>query len=134
MSDTPQSFDAESRRKEWIARLAPLMETIGQWAAEQGWPISDQPREISERLLGTYQAPGLRVRTPSGDLLVEPVARHVIGGDGRVDLTAWPSLNRVKLVGHDDGWRVFTDSNLAWPKPWCKDTFLELARGLAAAA
>ena len=115
-------------------RLAPLMASIGQWAAEQGWPVSDQPREISERVLGTYRVTGLRVRTPSGDLLVEPIARHVIGGDGRVDLTAWPSLNRVKLVGHDGGWRVFTDSNLAWPKPWCKDTFLELARGLAAAA
>ena len=110
------------------------MASIRQWAAEQGWLVADLPCEISERLLGKYVAPGLRIRTPSGDLLVEPVARHVIGADGRVDLTAWPSLNRVRLVGHEQGWKVFTDSNLAWPKPWGKDTFVELARGLAAAA
>ena len=89
---------------------------------------------IEERPLGAYSVQTLRIRLPQGEVHVNPIARHVMGAEGRVDLEAWPSLNRVRLVPAADQWTVITDSNVPLDSPWGPETFIQLAKHLTAAS
>ena len=105
-----------------------------------GGPGSTGGRSLRARLarveksLGEYGTQRLLIHAQPGDLVVEPVARYVPGAEGRVDFYAWPSHNRVRLLRRPEGWVVRTDSGIDWPHPWNRETFLDLARRLMAAA
>ena len=70
---------------------------------------------------------------PDGELLLEPVALFVRGARGRVDLEAFPSQSRVKLLLDNGTWQIMTDSNVPLRQPWTEDTFVQLARDLLSA-
>lgn len=118
----------------WLDALRKLADDVKGWANNEGWSVKEEQRTITERGFGTYAAPRLRIRPPDGEVDLEPVGRYVLGADGRVDLFAWPSLNRMKLILKDETWQVFTDSNVAWPNPWGEQTFVGLARDLSSAS
>jgi hypothetical protein len=63
---------------------------------------------------------------------VIPVAQHVVGADGRIDIEAFPALNRVKLIGRGEQWVIYTDSNIPLRQPWNAETFVQLAQDLTA--
>lgn len=131
---TMQASDdkAHARRDEWLRRVGDLVTEVEGWASEQGWSVHRLDARIRERLLGEYVVPSLQMRMPGGELFLKPVALHVVGADGRVDLEAWPTLNRVKLVGREGGWQVITDSNVPLREQWGRDTFVRLAHDLQA--
>src|SRR5207249_12291200 len=89
----------QQRRQDWISRVRALADQVAQWSAAQGWQIDREDKTIEEESLGSYRVPMVRVRLPAGELLLNPIALHVIGGDGRVDLEAVPTLARVQLFG-----------------------------------
>src|SRR5262245_60987596 len=106
-------------RDEWLQVVAALARDVRGWAEKKGWTVTEEPREINEERLGIYQAPALQIDTPNGQVILEPIARDVAGADGRVDLYAWPTHFRVKLLRRADGiWYVRTDSGINWPHPW----------------
>jgi hypothetical protein len=118
-------------RDEWLAAIEALAHQVRQWAAEEGWRIREERRELCEGQIGAYEAPVLWIETPGGEIVLEPIARDAWGAVGRVDLYAYPSRYRVMLLTRGEGnWRIRTDSGLDWPHPWRKETFIELARGL----
>jgi hypothetical protein len=123
---------SENRRRQWVARVETLIDQISQWATAEGWAIARTERSVNERSLGQYQVPLLRVRLPSGELHFIPVGLNVIGAEGRVDIEAFPALNRVKLIGHDHQWEIYTDSNIPLRQPWNRETFARLAQDLLA--
>lgn len=125
---------ASDRLAEWKSTVDALIADIEAWSTEQGWPVARQPRTLSERAVGTYEVPDLNVRVPGGTLVIEVKGRDVARADGRVDLLAWPNLHRMLLIRRQDHWVVKTDAGLNWPKPWGRDTFLELAKALTQAA
>jgi len=126
--------DASETRQEWIAAVGALMSQLEQWAAQANWDVATEDKEITESLLGTYTVPALKFRIPGGGIFyAEPIARDIIGADGRVDLYAWPTLHRLLLIRENDGWSVTTDSRLDWPEPWGRQTFLKLAESLTKA-
>lgn len=133
----PATPELQARRDDWERRVAALVKQIAEWSQEAGWPVEIGRQTIDERLLGQYEAPMARVSLPRGDLperavLVVPVALHVIGGDGRVDLEGYPTLSRVRLIAADDDWLIMTDSNVPLRQPWNRDTFRQLAKDLVA--
>jgi len=132
MTTEAREQQLQHRRDEWIARVYRLVNDIAQWAEGEGWPTHREQKRIHEKHLGDYQVPALRIRAPGGDVYVRPIALHVVGADGRVDLEAWPTLNRVKLVGRDAGWQIMTDSNVPLREPWGRESFLQLVRDLQA--
>lgn len=134
MSSTTPPVNSASERQAWIDRVENLLSQVRGWAEEEGWLVTVAEKQITERVLGDYVVGELFMKTPQGHLVLEPVARSVSGADGRVDLYAWPSLNRVILIRRQDRWVVRTDSGVNWPRPWGRDCFVELARGLTAAA
>jgi len=120
----------QQRRQDWVARVEALANEISQWAGAQGWRVERSSKTIEEDALGTYQVPTLHIIRPGGELVLNPVALHVIGSDGRVDLEAFPTLARVKLCGGGGGWRIMTDSNVPLRQPWDAKTFVQLADDL----
>ena len=82
--------------------------------------------------------PHLRIRLPNDGngpprhLLMTPIALHIVGGDGRVDLEGYPTLSRVKLIGTGNAWTIMTDSNVPLRLPWKAGTFKQLGEDLTA--
>jgi hypothetical protein len=126
---TIQTHDPKwlARKAEWLGWVDELVAEIERWSGEHGWPTHRDNKQISEQVVGTYTVPTLRVRTPNGEIHIKPIALHVVGAEGRVDIEAWPTLNRVKLVRSGLQWVIITDSNVPFPHPWNKDTFIEIA-------
>jgi hypothetical protein len=123
----------EKERENWIALVEQLVHEVEGWAAERKWPVYREDKQIHESRLGAYTLPVLGVLAPAGHVQLEPVARYVARGDGRVDLLAWPSLNRMMLIRVGDRWVVKTDSGVEWPEKWNRKTFIRLVDALNAA-
>src|SRR2546421_13052771 len=113
--------------QEWQTTLNHLIEEVSGWV--QGLPgWSTRPvslKQISEESLGTYMAPVLTIDAPEGRLILEPIARIIFGGRGTVELYAWPTLYRVRLIRSSQGedWIILTDSGIKLRQPWNQETF-----------
>lgn len=129
------------KRNNWERDTTALADEVQAWAeqeaAARGWRVEREQKELSEEVVGgAYRVPVVTIHAPQGRLILEPVARGVLGAQGRVDLYAWPSLFRVMLLhkplgkGHGLEWVVRTESGIDWPQPWGHETFLTLAEGL----
>ena len=134
MSVVPTSHSAKLERAEWLSLVADLLADVEKWARKEGWDVRRDAKQFHERSLGAYSADVLTLQTPQGRLVLEPIARSVVSGEGRVDLYSWPSLHRVWLVRRENRWVPRTESAIDWPKPWNQRTFVELANALTAAA
>jgi hypothetical protein len=121
-----EANDPDRRAREladWIAEVEQLAQEVRAWCDARGWAVSPSERRIEESAYGTYAVPELMIRSPSGPVYLEPVARDVAGARGRVDLLAWPSLTRMMLVRKANRWVLQTDSGVDWPEPWSQQTF-----------
>lgn len=140
-----QAADLETRmaqsRHNWERDTAMLADNVEAWAAQEAaarnWRVEREEKELAEEVVGgAYRVPVVTIHAPQGHLVLEPIARGVLGAQGRVDLYAWPSLFRVMLLHKSRGrdkpmeWVVRTDSGLDWPQPWGQETFLTLTEGL----
>ena len=99
---------------------------------ESGWSTEwEGSREIQEEPLGTYTVSVLTIHTPSGRLILEPIARNY-PGRGIVELFAWPTLFRVRLLrGEEDSdWQVRVDSGFILHEEWNRENFVRLASDL----
>jgi hypothetical protein len=120
----------KSRREAWIARVTSLANQVSEWSVAEGWKVERHEKEITEEFLGTYRVPEVVVRLDIGELIIAPVALHIAGGNGRVDLEAVPTLARVKMVGAGIGWKLFADPNVPLRVDWNRENFVQLARDL----
>jgi hypothetical protein len=116
---------------DWLDSMSRLVKEVTTWAELRGWSIHQDQKQIREADLGIYQVPWLRISTPDGEIHLEPIARYVTGeAEGRVDLQAWPSLNRVMLLRSPSGWIIMTDSGVPIREQWNEQTFARLAKDL----
>ncbi len=129
----PKKTDRNKKLEDWRELVESLMADIAKWAQQQGWLVHRDEKFINEEQLGEYSVPDLVIRLPEGRISVEIAGRNTIGADGRVDISAFPSLNRMLLLRVGGQWKIKTDSHVAWPREWGKKAFVELARLLASA-
>jgi hypothetical protein len=118
------------RRDEWVRRINTLADEVAQWAEAEGWPVLRKEKHVKEQRVGEYDAPVLRIRSLEGEVFLTPIALDVMGADGRVDLEAWPTLHRVRLVPEAQSWKIITDSNVPIREPWTRETFVRLVHDL----
>ncbi len=123
---------AASRRDEWIAKVERLLHEITAWSETEHWMTESRSISLTERYLGTYTVPALRVKHPAGELTITPIGLNPLRGSGRVDIEAIPTLNRVRLLSSDDTWTILTDSNVPLRVAWNCENFLQLANDLLA--
>lgn len=116
--------------------ITDLQRQIKTWTdQEQGWTFTVQEeREIEEAPLGEYSVSVWKLQTPDGEVRLEPIARNY-PGRGIVELYAWPTLYRVRLVQDEEwgGWRVRTDSGIFLRQEWNRGNFIILVDDLLAA-
>lgn len=117
----------------WQQKLAGLASDVKAWSEQQQWQVVEEQQTVTENGTPPYAAPALRIILPEGEVRLEPASMGGPWWAGRVFLTAWPSMHRLMLEDVDQIWRIMTESGVAYPKPWDRDTFVALARELAAA-
>ena len=128
---TGKRASRESIRKRWLKWIEGVLNDVTKWSDDEGWSIARGQKAIEEESLGTYSAPTVRIRMPGGDEIhVEPVAWELIGAHGRINIEAWPALNRVRLMRRGNDWQIITDSNVPIRQKWNRNTFVQLARDL----
>ena len=130
---TVKKIDWDKEREQWRALVEELMADIARWAEEEGWLVHRDTKVLTEEHLGEYVVPDLVIRFPGGRVYVEVGGREVLGADGRVDIESFPNFARMILVRKRGMWKVKTDAFVDWPQPWCKETFIALAKTLASA-
>lgn len=134
MGKATSELDKEKLRRNWLRLVETTLSTIQRWADERGWAAARlEEREVRDSVLGIYPVRDLRVKTTTGILDVEVVARDVVGADGRIDFRAFPTMDRMLLIRTGGKWVVKTDSGIDWPRKWGKKTFIELAETLTKA-
>ncbi|HTW93783.1 MAG TPA: hypothetical protein VMD30_03245 [Tepidisphaeraceae bacterium] len=120
-------------RQHWSDQVRNLMSNISAWAKEEGWPVVEEEKEMRDSL-GAYNLPRLSIQLSNrNEIHVDPVF-HVSAGRGRVDVSAIPTLNRVRLVEDREfnGWKIVTDSNVPIRRIWEKRAFTDLVADLLA--
>ena len=125
--------EAVRLRKEWQALVEQLADQVETWATERGWAVHRDVKQIKESGLGTYTVPFVSIHPPSGRVHLDPIARNVCGGSGgRVDLTAWPTSNRMLLLRAGNRWRIRDDYGVAWREKWSPETFERMVEAVNA--
>ena len=120
-------------RDEWLRVIQQLQDQIKTWVyMEAGWSTEwGESDKTQEDPLGTYTVSVLTIHTPNGRLILEPIARNY-PGRGIVELFAWPTLFRVRLLhGEEDAdWQVRVDSGIILHEEWNRSNFVRLANDL----
>lgn len=108
--------------RDWIPAVEGLVAEVEGWANLREWPCRRYQKQITERLLETYEVP--RLLFQANDIRVElsPLARFVPGALGLASLSIVPSYDSVRLTRTEAGWRLHVDRgktassarNLAW--------------------
>jgi len=111
-------------RQEWLDTVTALQRQIKAWAdQEPGWAFAaHEEREIKEAALGEYSVTVWKIQTPDGEARLEPIARN-FPGRGIVELYAWPTLYRVRLI-RDEEWGG---------QEWSRENFITLTNDLLTA-
>lgn len=130
MATKKASANAAQGCSDWRKLVEHTLKNVSQWAGAEQWVVVKHEKEISEQATGCYVVPVLTIELPSGRLHVEPIARYVAGADGRIDLLAYPVLNRVSLLRRSGKWVVRTDSGVDYPAEWNRSTFVKIAKEL----
>jgi hypothetical protein len=129
MTQTAHQPNAQERQA-WEQLLSTLADEVEQWSKARQWAVSRHNNSINDKSLGDYQAPVLHIHTGKGTLVIEPVARRVSNGDGRVDLIGLGSFKRLLLIRRGSSWALFTEDRVPWPQPWNESTFQHVAEAL----
>lgn len=124
----------QREKQAWLDCIEDLLNKVESWAKASGWEVARETKTLSEDALGDYEVPVLKLRATGGGIVfVEPEARYVIGADGRVDIYAWPTLQRLLLIRSKGQWQLKTDSGVPWPELWGKKTFASIVKSLTEA-
>lgn len=123
----------EALRDEWLRTVEALQNQIADWVRQEpGWAFEEAgTEEIEEPPLGKYTVQIWSIRTPKGEVRLEPMGRNY-PGRGRLELYAWPTLRRVWLLpnGATSEWRVLTDSGIYLRQDWTRENFVTLIKDL----
>jgi hypothetical protein len=130
MSQTASTIDWGRKRTEWEELLRELAAQIQGWCGKKVWPCETIETPITEKQLGSYLGITLHIHTGTGALIVEPVGRNIIGGEGRVDIYSVRTFARVLLIRDQDHWALYTDNRVPWPEAWGETAFIQLAETL----
>lgn len=123
--------------KRWQRSIEDLIGTIESWvspAISEGLKVQRDEVQIEEEDLGKYKLPALKMRFDGIRVEVKPVARFVLGAQGRVDIVSPLGvfyLLRFENADAEGGveWYLVRD-RLEDKKPLTKQVFEELLKDI----
>ncbi len=116
----------------WVAEVERFMNEAEGWSEDTGLPVMRQCKTAVEDRLGSYVVPKLAISTDDGIVILDPVARFVVGVSGLVDLLELRSCDSVSVVRTAEGWLLHPHVLEETRLPWSEGTFVESARRLSA--
>ena len=122
--------DWEAQRDEWVAAVEKIADEAEAWARERQWLVHRDRKTITEDRIGSYDVPVLTIQAPAGRLILDAIARYIVGASGRIDLCAFPSYEKVLVVRTDAGWHFVINPPVP-DRPWSKEAFLAIVSQLA---
>lgn len=85
-----QAVNWDEKRRIWLASVAELYQRIAEWFKplidENLMQIEPTNKQLDDGPLGEYEIPQLEVTMGDKTIIFEPIARNVIGAQGRIDL------------------------------------------------
>lgn len=124
-------------RESWLGAVKELQRQIKIWVSDEpDWATSQgEDHQVEEDPLGVYTVTSINIYTPDGRLVLEPIARN-FPGRGIVELYAWPTLFRVRLLRGelDADWQVRVDSGFVLHQEWNRENFIRLVNDLLGAS
>lgn len=110
---------------EWIGAQKDMLSEALLAAEAKGWFVETDEKRVTESLLGTYNAPRMRIRTQDLEVVLDPIARFGSGRRGIVDLVVMPSYQTVCIVAFKDGrWQLRTQGGAPSARPFNSKTLV----------
>jgi len=121
-------------REKWIATVHKLFGEIREWikkAEDEGLiNVYKHNIQMSEKHIGRYTIDKLELLVIDRQIIVEPIARFIDGGDGRVDIYHGYEAFRLVYTEKKDSWHIEDRKDHAFKKPLDKDSFIELLQSI----
>ena len=123
--------------EEWMHAIVAIEGEAEGWSAEAGWRSRRVSKNLSESLIGTYEAPQLLIFAEPNLYVLDPLARFVPGGQGSFDFAVQPSYQTTSLYRDDSGkWYVHVEirNGVSQGKreEWSRDAFYQCIQQLSA--
>jgi hypothetical protein len=120
----------EAERDEWVGAVERIADDAEAWVREQGWLAHREYKTLTEDQIGSYEVPVLTIQTFTAHLILDPIARYIMGASGRIDFCVFPSYDYFLVVRTEAGWQFATNPPTV-NRPWSKESFLEIVPELA---
>lgn len=121
----------EEIKNDWLKTLEDFNTQIITWLDE---PIKKgfvkyeiKMLNISEYLMGNYQAPSLVLISGKDKISFKPIGKLVLGFNGRIDIVSFTD-NKTLVEVKDKGWFLFEQSKKEGLKPFDETLFTELLK------
>ena len=114
----------------WLVEIQTIIDQAKIWSQGRGWTTRQDQKVIVEENVGKYEAPILLIHTPQGRLLLEPVARDIVGAEGRFDFCVMPSYDSLALVKFEGGWAFYSPVRQDLCLAWSEQAFEKVASEL----
>lgn len=121
--------NAERIREEWLRLLEELMTEIDGWlapAVAEGLTVRKSTATIMEERLGSYEAPRRVVEFGGRRVRVEPKARIIVGGHGRVDVEGKEGTAFLIYWKPEARWMIVRERDWSKRVPLTEETFTAL--------
>jgi hypothetical protein len=119
----------EAVRDEWIAAVTALMDDAARWCDARDWDYRLQTKPMYESTLGSYELPRLLIHNGIGRVLLDPVARDVVGvAGGAVELLSVPDYDGRPIFRDESGWILEQNDE---SKSWCEEVFVQAVNAMA---
>jgi hypothetical protein len=123
-------------KDEWTKALTGLFDQMRAWLKpaqdEKLLNVEAPMMTINEPSLGTYDAISLRILAGARVVDVQPVARVVFGGSGRVDMGSGPRMRVIMRTPDKSQWLVSTSDPKDEGELLTEETFTEALQYLLA--
>ena len=101
-----ESVNLEKRKSEWLNALNNLFTQIKSWLAEpiaqNLMTIGEEPIELDEYRIGSYQASRLVLKVGHDTVYIEPVGTIILGAKGRVDVKTGGVSFKIVLTDKEE--------------------------------
>ena len=94
---------------EWQRGVETLLSSAEEWSRTAGWATRRSKKQLSELILGEYELPNLLIQSGGARLLLDPIARFVVGAEGMADFYVMPSFGAVMIPFEDGQWHIHID-------------------------
>ena len=81
-----------TERAAWLNLISELVGRVEQWVKELGWSTRRLDKQLDDPRIGKHTVPALLLQEDTVRVLLEPVSRDSIGGEGLVEFSLMPVI------------------------------------------